>query len=65
MLMLETLSRTILLYDANSIFPTQQPALKKWYLTVGIIELMSTSSAMTLEIPFVLSSGGSTAELYD
>ena len=48
--MLETLSQTMLLYGANSTFPTQQPALKKWSLIVGIIELISTSSAMTLVI---------------
>ena len=50
MLMLETLSQTMLLCDANSTFPTQQPALKKWSLIVGIIELILTSSAMTLVI---------------
>ena len=50
MLMCETLSQSMLPYDANSIFPTQQPALKKWSLIIGIIELISTSSTMTLEI---------------
>ena len=64
--MLETLSQTTLLYDANSTFPTQQPTLKKWSPIVGIIELILTSSAMTFSnIPFVLSPGGTATELYD
>ena len=50
MSMLGTLSLTMLQYDANLISPTQQSALKKWSLIEGIIGLISTSSAKTLEI---------------
>ena len=33
----------MLLYDANSSFPTQQPPLKKWFLFIGIIESVNLS----------------------
>ena len=63
MLMLETLSQTMLLYDANSTFPTQQPALKKMvsYHTIDIDQFRNDLS----NIPFVLSPGGTESELYD
>ena len=50
MLVLETLYLTMLPYDANLISPPQQPAIKKWSLIVGIIGLISTSSARTLVV---------------
>ena len=65
-LMLETLSQTMLLYDANSAFPTQQPALKKMvsyhrYHRIDIDQFRNDLS----NIAFVLSPGGTVAELYD
>ena len=62
MLMLETLSQTMLLYDANSTFPTQQPALKKMvsyrrYHRINIDQFCNDLS----KIPFVLSPGGTAA----
>ena len=64
--MLETLSLTMLLYNANSTFPTQQPALKKMvsYCRYHRIDIDQFCNDLS-NIPFVLSPGGTAAELYD
>ena len=66
MLVLETLSLTMLLYDANLISPTHQPVLKKMvsyhrYHRIDIDKFRNDLS----NIPFVLSPEGTAAELYD
>ena len=66
MLVLKTLSLTMLLYDANLISPTQQPALKKMvsyrrYHRIDIDQFRNNLS----NIPFVLSPEGTAAKLYD